>query len=313
MMPALQPHEGYEDCFSRPRRWALRVWRALAWPLFGWLGKPRVLLIETRWRLGDEIMALPVVADLKARYPKAQVHLWSNYPELFTLSKLNVVANERPPVVHRYILLRGASRRVERRAAYARVAGITRPGEPPRIFPGVPHPRLAGMLPPGKGPLVALCSGAGWPSKRWSPEKWTALATALKDAGCRTLQLGADDDAPISGVDASLLGQTPLEEAAAILKSCGLLIACDSGLMHLALAANVPVVALFGPTDPAFLSDSPRLYPVASPRQCAGFWNHAAVVPAPGECPCGLGSCLTEVSVAMVFERVKPLLSLDKI
>lgn len=312
MMPALQPHEGYEDCYSRPRRWALRAWRVLAWPMLGWLGRPSVLLIETRWRLGDEIMVLPVVAALRAKYPSAQVYVWTNHPELFTLSKLNVVINEQPPSVHRYISLRGASRLVERRAAYARAAGIARPAEPPRIFPPPRGPAIAALLPPGEGPLVALCSGAGWPSKRWSPENWTALATALKDAGCRTLQLGADDDAPIPGVDAFFLGQTSLTEAAQMLRACRLLIVCDSGLMHLALAADVPVVALFGPTDPAFLSDSPLLHPVISPRECAGFWNHAAVVPPPGECPCGLGGCLAEVSVGMVLERVKPLLSLDK-
>lgn len=312
MMPALQPHEGFEDCFPRPRRWALRAWRFLAWPVLGWLGLPRVLLVETRWRLGDEIMALPVVAALRSRYPKARVHVWTNHPELFTLSKLNVVINEQPSAVHRHVSLRGACRRVERREAYARAAGIDRPGETPCIFPPPPGPAIAARLPAGEGPLVALCSGAGWPSKRWSPENWTALASALKDAGCRIIQLGADDDTPIPGVDVCLLGQTSLTEAAQMLRACRLLIACDSGLMHLALAADVPVVALFGPTDPAFLSDSPRLYPVVSPRECAGFWNHAAAPPPPGVCACGFGSCLAEVSVAMVIERAQALLSLDK-
>jgi len=53
----------------------------------------------------------------------------------------------------------------------------------------------------------------------------------------------------VSGLD-NLAGRTSLEEAIALAAFCGLFVTNDSGLMHVAAALDVPLVAIFGPTDP---------------------------------------------------------------
>ena len=57
---------------------------------------------------------------------------------------------------------------------------------------------------------------------------------------------GADEDRAVN-----LGGRTTLRELACLYRQAALVITTDSGPMHLAAAVGTPVVALFGPTDPA--------------------------------------------------------------
>jgi len=309
MSDALADNDSYEDRFGRPKRWALRLWRPFIWQLRGLLGQPRHLLVELRWRLGDELMALPVLAALRARYPKDHITLLSSYPELFSLQTFIDAVNELPPRVDRYLLLRGAPRQVERLAHYAARAGIPRPSEYPRLTLPTLSSAWVDRLPTGSGPLIALAPGASWPSKRWLPQHWGTLASLLAADGARIVVLGHGDE-PVPGGWMSFMNQTSVLEAGQILARADLLVACDSGLMHLALAVGTPTVALFGATDPKYLSDSPLLFPVVSEQKCAGFWNHAEVVPAPGICACGHISCIESISPQRVAQLTRQKCSL---
>jgi ADP-heptose:LPS heptosyltransferase len=155
--------------------------------------------------------------------------------------------------------------------------------------------------------VIALAPGASWPSKRWLPERWRELATGLEQSGARLLVLGQTGEGLPVGTD--LTGKTSVRDAACLLHGADLLVCCDSGLMHLALAAETPVVALFGPTDPAILiRDEPLFTPLCSTASCRGFWNHAAEVGAPGVCPEGHENCLESITVAMVHEGIRQVL-----
>lgn len=309
MSESLTRNETYEDQFGRPKRWILRLWRPIVWHIRGFFGQPRHLLVELRWRLGDELMALPVLAALRARYPREYITLLSNFPELFVKQQVADSVNLLPPRVDRYLLMRGAPRQVERLAHYAARAGIPRPDLSPRLsLPSLPS-QWADRLPAGSGPLIALAPGASWPNKRWLPQHWAILAKLLAADGARLLVLGHGDE-PIPGDWISLIDQTSVFEAGQILARATLLVACDSGLMHLALAVGTPTVALFGPTDPRFLSNSPLLYPVISKEKCAGYWNHADHVPPPGNCACGHISCIESISPQHVAQLTRQILSL---
>lgn len=277
--------------------------RAVRWPVKGCLGLPRTLLVEINWRLGDEIMALPVIEALRARFPDAALDVLSNYPELFENLPAVDAVNPPEPDPDRHILLRGASRQVYRLEAYCDNAGVALPANRPRLYyVDWRAPQLA-KIPRGPGGCVALAPGASWPSKRWPPDRWNQLARNLEQMGHRVLVLGQNGESLERGTD--FTGQTTVREAACLLHAADLAVCCDSGLMHLALAAGTPVVALFGPTDPDFLiRDEPNFTAIRSTQSCQGFWNHAETVGEPGECPEGHACCLESIAVDPVLQAV---------
>ena len=107
-------------------------------------------------------------------------------------------------------------------------------------------------------PPVALCPGAAHATKRWPERHWLALADALAAAGRPMLWFGtARERAELpllaeratAGPHARWVAE-PLARVAALLSACAVAVTGDTGLMHLAAARGVRVVAMFGSTVP---------------------------------------------------------------
>ena len=111
---------------------------------------------------------------------------------------------------------------------------------------------------PGTRRLV-IAPGANWPGKRWPVAHYTALANLLREDFDSLVLLGnaadaADGDrmqAALVLPTLNLMGRTSLIEASAVLECGTLFVGNDSGLGHLAAAAGIPSVTLFGPGRPA--------------------------------------------------------------
>jgi heptosyltransferase-1 len=106
--------------------------------------------------------------------------------------------------------------------------------------------------------LVILNPGGGWPEKLWPAESFGALARALRERGLRPLVTWGPGEEPLadrvvaaSGGAAARCFPTTLRGLVELARRARLLVAGDTGPMHLACAVQTPVVALFGPTDPA--------------------------------------------------------------
>ncbi|HEY2615442.1 MAG TPA: lipopolysaccharide heptosyltransferase II [Chthoniobacterales bacterium] len=107
---------------------------------------------------------------------------------------------------------------------------------------------------------IGLCPGAEYgPAKRWLPERFVEVAGSV--AAGRNVQwvlFGTPRDSEIGDVIATKLGanclnrigKTTLEELIAGLRECALLLTNDTGTMHLATLVGIPVVAVFGSTEP---------------------------------------------------------------
>lgn len=107
---------------------------------------------------------------------------------------------------------------------------------------------------------VAISAGASYGSaKCWAPEKFAAVGdrlTAKFDAD--VILFGTVGEEAISSAIGSamrrpplnLTGKTTIAELPALLSQCHLFIGNDSGAMHVAASVGVPVVAIFGSTDP---------------------------------------------------------------
>jgi ADP-heptose:LPS heptosyltransferase len=107
-------------------------------------------------------------------------------------------------------------------------------------------------LPPGK--WIALHPGSKDPFKRWPARHFITVGKELQKQGYRLLITGTEKDlitAIASQIpDAVVLGHKNLHTFANILKQVHLLISNDTGPVHLACALHVPVLAIYGPTDP---------------------------------------------------------------
>ena len=109
---------------------------------------------------------------------------------------------------------------------------------------------------------VGLVLGTSWATKEWPQEKWYSLIKSLQYRA-NFVCLGGPKEAtqykPLldslaaEGIDQimlNMLGKTTLQEVGALIESCDVVVTADTGALHIALALNKPVVALFGPTDP---------------------------------------------------------------
>jgi heptosyltransferase-2 len=117
------------------------------------------------------------------------------------------------------------------------------------------EPLLAGL---GPEPLVAIHPGSGGyaPARRWEPAKWAAVADALiRQYRAQIVLVGTPADgagavqAGMAGAALNLAGRTTLSQLAAVLAQCDLFLGADSGVMHLAASVDLPVLALFGPSN----------------------------------------------------------------
>jgi heptosyltransferase I len=105
-------------------------------------------------------------------------------------------------------------------------------------------------------PYVLLSPGAGWGAKRWPAERYGAVARCIAAAGCSVvINSGPAEEYLAKEIVASSGGAVQvlrLEMAGliAVTRRAALAIAGDTGPLHLACALGVPVVGIFGPTDP---------------------------------------------------------------
>ncbi|MFH2218787.1 MAG: lipopolysaccharide heptosyltransferase II [Pseudomonadota bacterium] len=148
------------------------------------------------------------------------------------------------------------------------------------------------------------------PAKQWPPERFARLADRIhRFSGARILVFGGPEDralgAHISRImrykPIDLSGRTELGEAMALIERCGLFVTNDSGLMHVAAALNVPLVAVFGSTNSTTTGPwGPKSKVVQAPVACSPCLKP--------ECPEGHLDCMNRIDVDMVFDAAKAML-----
>jgi len=151
----------------------------------------------------------------------------------------------------------------------------------------------------GRLPIGLIAGSENMPSKRWPVSHWRRLIEAFP--GERFVLFGTKGDAAITAQVAegfagervaNLAGTTSLEGFASALAGCRLLVSNDTGGMHLANAFGVPVIGLFGPTNPA------RTGPV---------YNAPHRILQPPGCPATGGGNLADLAPEVVAAAVRDL------
>jgi len=198
-------------------------------------------------------------------------------------------------------------------------ASLPSSGERHCPLPPEPHPFPAGDQPGaettvgGEGAhkdaprFVAVNPVAFWETKLWQDEKFAQLCDRLREELRIGIVLTGGESAPLERIcrkmrtkAVNLGGRTTLRELACIYREAALLVTTDSGPMHLAATMGTPVVALFGPTDPARTGPyGPEHRIIRKVLSCSPCFRKR----------CEMPRCMTEISVEEVFTAVKEMLA----
>ena len=286
----------------------------------------RILLLRLE-RIGDLLMALPAIADVRAAAPSAEIHLvvgsWNaeiaraiepvtavqtldaswlareghglGMPALLRAARrwksdhYDVAINFEPDIRTNLLLAasgapwtagyrsggggplldlaldydtRSHTTDNARRLVGALFDHPARTDLPPAlVVPSEAHHNAERLLASAGRPLIAMHVSGGRPIKQWDAARFAETARRLISSLDATIVLtGSPDDRAI--VDAvkqrlppgraiDVSGDVDLLTLAGILDRVDLLITGDTGPMHLAAAVNTPIVAIFGPSDPA--------------------------------------------------------------
>lgn len=155
------------------------------------------------------------------------------------------------------------------------------------------------------GPLVMLSPGAGWPTKRWPTALFARLASMLAEQGCDVLVLWGPgeeelaDEIRVGSLSerVKLVPPTTVHEMTELLRHASLLVAGDTGPLHLAAAVGTATVGIYGP------SECKRNGPYGSNHrtvrnealECLECWKHHCDTPSDT-------ACMTELPIEAVYQ-----------
>jgi heptosyltransferase-2 len=158
---------------------------------------------------------------------------------------------------------------------------------------------------------IAVGAGASYGSaKCWPPDRFAkALNPLLTRTDTDVILFGTPGELPVSAAMAAelqrapinLTGKTSIADLPALLSECHLFLGNDSGAMHVAAAVGLPVVGVFGPTDPEGTAPvTPRVTIVQQKPYCSPCFLR--------RCPTD-HRCMTAVTPAMVATALQSALA----
>lgn len=162
---------------------------------------------------------------------------------------------------------------------------------------------------------IAIGAGASYGSaKCWPPSRFAEVANRLQSqADADVILFGTAAEARVSTAISAemrqppidLTGKTAIADLPALLSQCHLFIGNDSGAMHVAAAVGLPVVAVFGPTDPFGTSPvTQRCSIVQQKPYCSPCFLR--------RCPTD-HRCMTAITADVVVAAAKPWLSATQV
>lgn len=173
-------------------------------------------------------------------------------------------ARELAPIfyTHRIDVDRRPQHAIERYLSLAQAAGCSRAPVEFRFAVDDADRHVVSELMPAKRYAVLL-PGTNWATKRWPAEKFAALVKPLRERfDLATVVAGGPDAAPMAAAmpeATNLVGRTNLRQLVALLEGAALVVANDSGPMHIAAALSRPLATPYGPTSPVLTGPYGRM------------------------------------------------------
>jgi heptosyltransferase-1 len=154
--------------------------------------------------------------------------------------------------------------------------------------------------------FAVINPGAGWGAKCWPAEHYAEVARGLAAAGIKSfINFGPGEEELAQAVETAAQGaaytrQCSIGELVALMRRARIFVGGDTGPMHLAAALKVPVVAIFGPTDPA--RNGPYATRAAVLRSRESVTNHSRRAP-PDEAMLGITPEMVLTAARELLER----------
>jgi lipopolysaccharide heptosyltransferase II len=157
--------------------------------------------------------------------------------------------------------------------------------------------------------LIGINFGSSekWQTKKWPTENIARLSDMLAQDGMRVFITGTKEDSvhakKVAAMSKSkpydITGKTSIMQLVAFIKRCNAFVTSDSAPMHIASFCEVPLVALFGPTDPArHMQANGRVCLICKKLKCSPCYKPS----------CRHLSCMNKITPEEVFSGVKKLL-----
>ncbi len=275
------------------------------------------LKLRARWRLGRELarrnydQAIILPNSFKSALIPffADIPLRAGYAGEFRYGLLNLVHKLDPAKLPLM---------AERYAQLAEKSGAELPRPLPQVrllVDPVNTARTTARLDLDRSrPVAVFCPGAEYgPAKRWPARHFAALARELAQRGHAIWLIGSGKDAELGedirahsgGVCENLCGRTDLAAAVDLMSCARFAVSNDSGMMHVAAALQIPLIALYGSSSPAHTPPLSLSLQPASARiakidiECSPCFKRA--------CPLGHFKCMNDLLPAQVLGEIDAL------
>jgi ADP-heptose:LPS heptosyltransferase len=257
--------------------------------------------------IGDELMCLPVIEEIKRRNPACQITFMTRHPEFFQAHPAIDEARQGGPdspglrLVYHHALPPPRPL-MSHMAECVGIIGNFEKINPPRFESSASIRSRTEGLPQ---PLIVIqpLSSRWTTNKNWPLESWRALIEELLKEGT-VLEVGTEPAFPPGTFPqgfVSMAGETSLEDLAYVISRARLFIGPSSGGMHLANASGVKSVIIFGGYEAPGGYDYPFAAALYTPVDCAPCWRH--------DCPYDL-KCLRAITPERVALEARRALEL---
>ncbi|MBI4212695.1 MAG: lipopolysaccharide heptosyltransferase II [Chloroflexi bacterium] len=197
--------------------------------------------------------------------------------------------------------------------AVVQALGADAPGQP---IPALTAESFAGQTTPGEPYVVIVPGASNGSAKRWPVRYWAELVDRLvRDSsfqvvvcgGASERELGSQLNLMVHVPVVDLVGRTSVPDLSGVLARAALVIAGDTGPLHLAAALGRPTLGIYGPTDPANTGPrSPMARVLRAGIPCSPCYD----LRSPAECklPDRSVACMWQVQPDQAFEAAAELL-----
>ncbi|MFW6135026.1 MAG: lipopolysaccharide heptosyltransferase II [Elusimicrobiota bacterium] len=147
---------------------------------------------------------------------------------------------------------------------------------------------------------IGIAAQSEWPTKCWPIKKYRELVDRIKNKS-QVILVGKNREKWEGENIVNLTGKTNISELVSIISLLDVLVSNDSGVIHIAAALNIPVIAIFGPTVPEMgFSPYGEMHSVIETDiQCRPCGLHGS-----RSCPERHFKCMTEIPVQRVADEI---------